>query len=65
MPQKRKKEQVTTLDNFDQINLNAAGLDIGAAEIWACVPSDRDKQPVRRFETFTVDLHALATWLQT
>jgi len=61
---KRKKEQVTDLDNFEQINLNAAGLDIGAAEIWACVPADRDEQPVRRFETFTVDLHALANWLQ-
>ncbi|MBI3245419.1 MAG: IS110 family transposase [Deltaproteobacteria bacterium] len=41
----------------------AAGLDIGAQEIWACVPAERDAQPVRAFGTFTPDLHALADWL--
>jgi transposase len=46
------------------LNLNAAGLDIGAEEIYACVPSDRDEQPVRRFGTYTVDLHRLADWLE-
>lgn len=61
---KDKKLQVTNLDNLEQINLNAAGLDIGAAEIWACVPADRDEQSVRCFDTFTVDLHALANWLE-
>jgi hypothetical protein len=53
------------LDSLKQINLNAAGLDIGSAEIWACVPEGRDEQPVRMFNTFTVDLYALADWLQT
>jgi transposase len=65
---KRKKDQkvkVTNWDQLEQINFNAAGLDIGAAEIWACVPPKRDDQPVRCFETFTVDLHALADWLET
>jgi transposase len=61
---KDKKVPVTNLDNFEQINLNAAGLDIGAAEIWACVPADRAEQSVRCFETFTVELHALANWLE-
>ena len=64
---KRKKEQkvkVTNWDQLEQINFNAAGLDIGAAEIWACVPPNRDEQPVRCFDTFTVDLHALADWLE-
>jgi len=45
------------------INPNAAGLDIGSTEIWACVPADRDPQPVRKFGTYTPDLHALADWL--
>ncbi len=45
-------------------NAAAAGLDIGATEIWACVPPDRDAQPVRAFGTFTPDLHALADWLE-
>jgi transposase len=38
-------------------------LDIGAEEIWACVPADRDAHPVRAFGTFTPDLHALADGL--
>jgi len=45
------------------VNPNAAGLDIGSEEIWACVPEDRDPQPVRVFDTFTPDLYALADWL--
>jgi len=52
------------LDSLEQIDLNAAGLDIGAAEIWACVPEGRDETSVRVFQTFTVDLHALADWLE-
>ena len=36
-------------------NRAAAGLDIGAEEIWACVPAERDTQPVRAFGTFTPD----------
>ena len=51
------------LEALKQINFNAAGLDIGAAEIWVAVPEERDEQTVRSFETFTVDLHALADWL--
>ena len=42
---------------------DAAGLDIGSAEIWVCVPADRDAAPVRRFATYTPDLHQLADWL--
>jgi transposase len=45
------------------VNPHAAGLDIGSEEIWACVPEDRDPQPVRPFGTFTPDLYALAEWL--
>jgi transposase len=43
---------------------DAAGLDIGSAEIWTAVPSDRDPEPVRPFATFTPDLYALADWLK-
>jgi transposase len=38
-------------------------LDIGREAIWACVPEDRDAEPVRAFGTFTPDLYALADWL--
>ncbi len=42
---------------------HAAGLDIGREEIWACVPAERDDQPVRSFGTCTPDLFGLAEWL--
>jgi transposase len=50
------------VDVLSQINPNAAGLDIGSTEIYACVPADRDEYPVRAFGTFTRDLHELADW---
>ena len=42
---------------------NAAGIDIGAREIYVAVPADRDEHPVRKCETFTGDLHQMAEWL--
>jgi len=51
-------------DPLALMNPHAAGLDIGSAEIWVCVPADRDPQPVRAFGTFTPDLAALADWLR-
>lgn len=42
---------------------NAAGIDIGAREIYVAVPTDRDEHPVRKCETFTADLHLMAEWL--
>ncbi len=54
---------IRRLDSLKQLNLNAAGLDIGASEIYAAVPEDRAAHPVRCFQTFTVDLEALADWL--
>jgi len=50
-------------DGFELIHPNAAGLDIGSAEIWVSVPEDRDEPPVQEFGTFTPDLYALADWL--
>lgn len=43
---------------------NAAGIDIGATEIFVAVPADRDPQPIRSYPTFTPDLQALADWLK-
>jgi transposase len=45
-----------------QVNPHAAGVDIGAHEIVACVPDGQDRQIVRTFGTYTADLHALADW---
>jgi transposase len=46
------------------MHADAAGIDIGAEEIFVAVPPDRDIDSVRRFGTFTRDLIALADWLQ-
>jgi transposase len=61
---KRGGGEIPKLDSLKQINLNAAGIDIGSNEIWVCVPEDRDKQPVKKFGTFTCDLHKIAAWLR-
>ncbi len=61
MPRGRKR--TTRAATPPILNPNAAGIDIGATEIYVCVPLDRDPQPIRRFGTFTQDLRALATWL--
>ena len=60
---RKARKKVVNFDSLKQINLDAAGLDIGAFSIYACVPGDRDEQNVREFQTFTVDLNNLADWL--
>ena len=55
--------QLEAMSILKQINPNAAGLDIGATEIWACVPEGRDENPEQAFPTFTADLNRLADWL--
>src|SRR5215469_16473684 len=42
---------------------NAAGIDIGAREIFVAVPPERDEYPIRVFDCFTEDLQQLADWL--
>src|SRR6516165_11444439 len=49
---------------LEQLNLHAAGIDVGADSHWVAVPPDRDEQPVQRFGAFTADLYALAAWLR-
>ena len=46
-----------------QLNLNAAGIDVGATSHFVAVPADRAEPPVREFEAFTADLYRLAHWL--
>ncbi len=42
---------------------NAAGLDVGSYEIYACVSPDRAEDNVKKFGTLTADLKTLADWL--
>ena len=60
------------------LNPHAAGIDVGATELWVCVPPGALSSlcpsvpgppavlppHVRRFGTFTADLHAIAAWLR-
>jgi transposase len=45
------------------VNPHAAGLAMGREASWACVPEDRDAEPVRSFGTLPPDLYALADGL--
>jgi transposase len=62
--QKRQKKVKVQLNALEQINANAAGIDIGAEEIYVAVPPERDAESVRSFPTFTADLRRLAEWLK-
>jgi transposase len=46
------------------LHADAAGVDIGAEEIFVAVSAEQVLEPVRSFGTFTRDLHELADWLQ-
>ena len=46
------------------IQPNAAGIDIGATEIYVAVPDDRATESVRCFATFTEDLTNAAKWMK-
>ena len=48
--------------NLSPVHPAAAAIDIGATIHVAAVGPDRDKEPVRTFQTFTDDLHRLADW---
>jgi transposase len=45
------------------VHPDAAGIDVGGSEHWVAISPDRDSEPVRRFGTFTADLHEMASWL--
>ena len=50
--------------SLSKLNLNAAGIDVGATAHYVAVPEGRDEDSVRCFETFTADLQSLADWLE-
>jgi hypothetical protein len=63
-PGKRgRKRKGLCLEDRPILEPNAAGIDIGAREIFVAVPPDRDESPVRVFFTFTGDLQKMAQWL--
>jgi transposase len=61
---KRNQESKATNAVLPVMRPNAAGIDIGATEIFVAVPPDRAAENVRSFPTFTQDLYILADWLR-
>jgi len=60
----KNNNKIIRIDALKQINLNAAGIDVGDSEMYVAVPEDRDEQFVRVFGTFTRDLVSIAQWLK-
>ncbi len=63
MARKKRGKNRRQQGSLPVLKPNAAGVDIGAREIFVAVPADRDPEPVRSFQTFTEELHRLADWL--
>jgi transposase len=61
--QRRKKLKKGKLEPL-RIREDAAGIDVGATELFVAVPPEKAQESVRRFGTFTRDLVALAEWLE-
>jgi transposase len=54
----------STQQSLHILHAHAAGIDIGAREIYVAVPPGTCRDNVRSFPTFTEDLHALRDWLK-
>jgi transposase len=58
---KRIKKRISK--HLEQVNLFAAGIDIGSQSHYVSVPAELDSEPVREFPCFTGDLNRMADWL--
>lgn len=55
-------EEARPFEGLSKVNQDAAGVDIGATEIVACVSGGDEIQFVKAFGNYTVDLHAICEW---
>src|ERR1017187_1677327 len=67
-PRHKSKKKIPSLakttPSLPVFHPHAAGIDIGAREIYVAVPPDGAPTPIRVFATFTEDLLALRDWLK-
>lgn len=61
----RSQDEIVAHSSSPLTHPDAAGIDVGATELYVAVPADRCEKPVRCFATFTQDVHALADWLKS
>lgn len=64
MAREQKKRKGMSFEERPILEANAAGVDVGARQMFVAVPPDRDGNPVRVFDTFTEDLNGLADWME-
>src|SRR3990172_1974131 len=57
-------EEAHPFAGMSKVNPNAAGVDIGAVEIVACVAEEESRQIVKAFGNYTVDLQSIGKWLK-
>ncbi len=62
-PKVSSQVEVRSTQGLPVLQPHAAGADIGAHEIYVCVPGSDNTQLVRVFGVYTADLQALAEWL--
>ena len=57
-------EEAHPFTGMSRVNPNAAGVDIGAVEIVACVSGGEETQIVKAFGNYTVDLQSIGKWFK-
>ncbi len=60
---RRNIKQRRISSHLEQVNLFAAGIDIGSQSHYVAVPVELDSEPVQEFACFTGDLNRMADWL--
>ena len=66
MDRRKKENGERTLGlpgELSRVNLNAAGIDVGASSHFVAVSESYAEEPVREFEAFTAELYRMADWL--
>jgi len=61
---RRSKPKKNMQEHLKQVNLYAAGIDIGSKSHFVAVSPNLDDTPVREFSCFTIDLEHMANWLK-
>jgi len=60
----RGVEEAHPFESMSKVNVDAAGVDIGAEEIVACVSGGEEIQIVKAFGNYTVDLQMIGKWFR-
>jgi transposase len=61
---KKQKKKIDIEQGWQEVNPNAAGIDLGSREHWVAVRPGRAGGSVRSFGPLTGDLEAMADWLK-